>query len=61
MEWNLFKLLNFIESWSATQEYKKEKGQNPVDLIIEELNRLWGKAEKINTLRWPLFLKISRL
>jgi SAM-dependent methyltransferase len=61
VNWNLYNLLNFIESWSATQEYKKEKKQNPVDLIIEELNRLWGKAEKINTLRWPLFLKISRL
>jgi ubiquinone/menaquinone biosynthesis C-methylase UbiE len=60
-KWNLSNMLNFIESWSGTQHYKKEKGENPVDLIYPELKQLWGESEKINTIRWPLFIKISRL
>ena len=61
VKWEMKNLLDFIESWSGTQQYKKEKGQSPTDLIINELNSIWGEAENIHTVRWPLFIKISRL
>ena len=61
VKWKLKNMLDFIESWSGTQQYKKETSRNPTDLIINELNSIWGEAEKIHTIRWPLFLKISRL
>jgi SAM-dependent methyltransferase len=59
--WKLPDLLNFINSWSGTQEYRKAKGKNPVDHIDTELRKLWGDPEKYRTLQWPLFIKISRL
>lgn len=61
VNWNLTDMLNFIESWSGTQHYIKVNKKNPVMLIEKELRRLWGDPGKIQTLRWPLFLKISRL
>ena len=60
-DWNLTKMLGFIESWSGTQEYKKVNRKNPIDLISGELKQLWGNPEQTHTLRWPLFIKISRL
>ena len=60
-KWKLFNMLNFIESWSGTQQYIKENEKNPVDLISDDLEKIWGDPEKIHTVRWPLFIKISRL
>jgi SAM-dependent methyltransferase len=59
--WKLFNMLNFINSWSGTQQYIKENEKNPVDLISKELEQIWGDPEKIHTIRWRLFIKISRL
>jgi SAM-dependent methyltransferase len=59
--WNPNNMLSFIGSWSGTQQYMKIKGKNPVDLISAELKQIWGNPEKIHTLHWPLFIRISRL
>jgi ubiquinone/menaquinone biosynthesis C-methylase UbiE len=60
-KWNLEQMQGFIKSWSGTQQYIKEKGEDPVALIGDELKQLWGHPENIQSLRWPLFIKISRL
>lgn len=60
-EWNLTDMLNFIQSWSGTQQYIEVNKKNPVTLIEEKLKLLWGDADKTHILRWPLFLKVSRL
>lgn len=59
--WNLDQMLAFIESWSGTQRYIKERGQDPVALIAEELEQIWGERERVHNLRWPLYIRISRL
>lgn len=61
IKWKLSDMLNFIESWSGTQQYIKVNKNNPVRLIEEKLISLWGNPDKVRLLRWPLFLKISRL
>ncbi|MBN2367002.1 MAG: class I SAM-dependent methyltransferase [Calditrichaeota bacterium] len=59
--WNLQQMLEFIQSWSGTQLYIKNRGQNPTDLILDGLKAIWGDNQKVHSLRWPLYLKISRL
>ena len=59
--WNLDQMLTFVASWSGTQQYIKERGENPVALIAEELEQLWGEPERIHVIRWPLYARISRL
>jgi len=59
--WNLDQMLTFIASWSGTQQYIQERGENPVNLIAEELEQLWGQPERIHVVRWPLYTRISRL
>ncbi len=59
--WNLDQMLAFIASWSGTQQYLKECGEDPVTLIAEELEHLWGERGSVHTVRWPLYMRISRL
>ncbi len=59
--WNLEQMLGFIHSWSGTQQYMKETGRDPILLIMEDLRCLWETAESVLTVRWPLFLRVSRL
>jgi len=61
VRWNLDQLLAFIRSWSGTQQYTRERGEDPVGSILEELERLWGDRGKVRTVRWPLYLRVSRL
>ena len=61
VDWKLDTMLTFIGSWSGTQHYIKETGKNPVDFIFADLKQIWGNPETVHTLRWPLFIKISRL
>jgi SAM-dependent methyltransferase len=59
--WNLDQMLAFIASWSGTQRYIKERGEDPVALIAGELEHIWGERKKIHVVRWPLYIRISRL
>jgi len=59
--WNLDQMLDFIASWSGTQQYLKDRGEDPVNLISDELQQLWGERNEFHEVRWPLYTRISRL
>ncbi len=58
---NFGQMTAFIRSWSGTQGYIKERGEDPVNLIIDELHQVWGSRADVHTIHWPLFMKVSRL
>jgi SAM-dependent methyltransferase len=59
--WNLDQMVEFIHSWSGTAAYREAEGHDPVDLIREELASLWGPADAIHTLAWPLHARVQRV
>ena len=59
--WTLDQMLAFIRSWSGTQRFLKERGQDPVALVAEELERVWGARDTTHEVRWPIFIRVSRL
>lgn len=59
-EYSLEQLVGYLISWSATQRYIKERGDNPLELIIEDLKEAWGNTPK-RRVRWPLFFKVARI
>jgi len=59
--WTLDQMLGFIHSWSGTQQYIADHGEDPVQLIAEELNALWGSPQNVHELNWPLYLRIARV
>jgi SAM-dependent methyltransferase len=60
-EWDLKMLAGFLDSWSATQYFMKEKGYHPLDEIAGELEQNWGDKDRVRRIRWPLHLRIGRL
>lgn len=59
--WDLYQLLGFLDSWSATRRYEAERGQNPLQVIWQTLAEAWGEAEQVRDIRWPLYLRVGKV
>lgn len=57
-QWDTDQYAGFLDSWSATQRYKEQKGHHPLEKIWEELAAAWGNAPR--RVRWPLYFRIGR-
>lgn len=60
MNWNLIQYADFLNSWSATQRYKAQKGHHPLDVIWPELIEAWGDENEPRLVRWPLYFRIGQ-
>lgn len=60
-EMTLDDVVGYLNTWSATQRYLAENGENPVHAILEELSAAWGDAGAAHKMRWKLVSKIGRV
>jgi hypothetical protein len=60
-DWNLYQLLAFLDTWSASQRYFQERGTRAIDEIAPALARTWGDPAKPRRLECPLFVRAGRL
>ena len=60
IHWSLVQLAGFLDSWSATQRYKAQKGHHPLELIWDQLLTAWGDENEVRPVRWPLHFRIGR-
>lgn len=58
-QWTFEQLTGYLETWSATQHYKKANQVNPIDLIREKLRQSWEDGNK--EVNFPLLLRIGKL
>ena len=59
-EWNLPQLLGYLGSLSATARCGAATGQDPVARHADALAAVWGAAEDVRTMRWPLILHLRQ-
>ncbi len=57
--WPMEHVLGYLTTWSAVKEYREKTGENPLDMIAEELRAVWGGGAK--ELSWPLVIRAGRL
>jgi ubiquinone/menaquinone biosynthesis C-methylase UbiE len=57
---NLAQYVGFLDSWSATQRYKEQKGHHPLEMIWDKLSAAWGNENEPRLVRWPLNFRIGR-
>ncbi len=57
--WTFEQLIGYLESWSATANYKDVNKENPIDLVYDELKASWEKGDKKVT--FPMFLRVGKL
>jgi SAM-dependent methyltransferase len=61
IDWSLIQFTGFLDSWSATQRYKSQRGNHPLELIWDELAAAWGDEQERRLVRWPLHFRIGRM
>ncbi len=59
-QWTLEELEGFLKTWSAVQHYLKEKGDNPVKALIEQVQPVWKPGE-IKEVSFPVFMRLGRV
>jgi len=57
VRWPLEGYVGYLRSWSATQNYIKKNGQDPVALVGEELLQAWGNPETVRPVRWAMTIR----
>ncbi len=59
--WTLPQMLGYMNTWSATKRFVKERGFNPGERLTPEFASAWGDPATTRTVRWPLFLRTGRV
>jgi len=59
-KWDLHQFAGFLDSWSATQRYRTQQGQHPLEMIWRQLTAAWGDENEPRSVRWPLHFRIGR-
>lgn len=60
VEWSLGQLIGYLNTWSSVEAYKKQNRSNPLDLIKHPLLEAWGMENTIQSIRWPITMKLWR-
>ena len=61
LESDLSRFLGYLGTWSATKEFIKAKGYDPVERMSIEFADAWGNADTIRTVRWKFNVRLGRL
>ena len=54
-------LFQYMRTWSASQEWERRNGTDPVEEVREALERAWGDPKRERAIRWPLHGMIGRV
>ncbi|GGW94111.1 class I SAM-dependent methyltransferase [Salegentibacter mishustinae] len=57
-QWTFTHLIGYLKTWSAVKHYEKANGENPVDLIEEELKATFGAKNKVV---FPILFRLGKL
>ena len=58
-EWSASQYLAYLRSWSAAARYQRERGEDAVARVAEEIAHAWGDGTR--RVRWPLGLRVGRV
>ncbi len=60
LDWDLDDLIGYLGTWSATQRYVADHGEDPLAALRAELAPAWGDPATARTMRWTLTVKACR-
>lgn len=61
LAWNLDQLRGYLRTWSAVQEFERQRGEDPLAIIAPELAAAWGDPLQRRQISWPLTLLVGRI
>ena len=54
-------VFDYMRTWSASQEWERVRGTDPIEMVRDELTHAWGDPEAERLVRWPLYGHIGRV
>jgi hypothetical protein len=57
--WDLDHLLGYLGTWSASQRYRRRTGEDPLDLVRDELVAAWSDSGQEREVTWPFHLRVG--
>ncbi|MEI5984855.1 MULTISPECIES: class I SAM-dependent methyltransferase [Sphingobacterium] len=54
-------LLGHLLSWSATQRFIEQVGQNPIDQLRPEVEKIWGNPQLVKDAVWKIYLRVGKI
>ncbi len=57
--WSLHQFVRYLSTWSAVKAMERATGRSPLPELAGRLSALWGDAEAVCTVRWPLRLRLG--
>lgn len=61
LDWNLDDYLKYLYTWSATHNYIRKTGKNPVEIAYNDFMTAWGDKEQKRDVKKYIRLKASRI
>lgn len=58
--WQLQQLMGYLNTWSAVKAYQQKHGENPVEIMQDEIIRAWGDVDRSRDVYWPLILYVGQ-
>ena len=59
--WTIEQLMGYVRSWSATQRYVDERGNDPTPDFVRALREHWGDPASRHVIHWPFVLRLGRV
>jgi len=56
--WTFNQLIGYLKTWSAVKHYENAKGENPVDLIKDDLQKAFGNQNKVV---FPILIRMGEI
>ncbi|QJX00002.1 class I SAM-dependent methyltransferase [Frigoriglobus tundricola] len=61
LETTLEQFLGYLGTWSATKQYRKKHGTDPLEPFAGDFAAAWGPASTPRTLRWELAVRAGQV
>ncbi len=58
-EWDFQNFVGYLSTWSAIQEFIRQRGMNPLDLLLKALRPLWEDETAPKRITWPFSLRVG--
>jgi ubiquinone/menaquinone biosynthesis C-methylase UbiE len=59
--WTLGQFLAYLRTWSAVQKFISKNARDPVSVLTKELEKLWGGADTVKAVSWPLHIRAGKI
>jgi ubiquinone/menaquinone biosynthesis C-methylase UbiE len=57
-QWSFIDVIGYLNTWSAVRAYEREHGSNPLELVYDDMLKVWGESNGLHITMWPLKLRV---